>query len=130
MKSRKRIILILWILVITPIGFLTKAYHGPAAHWVNDSLSGALYVIFWCWVVAFFAPGVHARNIAFWVFGTTSLLEVAQLWHPPFLQYLRSFYLGKVILGTTFAWSDFFYYAIGAGVAYWSLRRLSARDTS
>jgi hypothetical protein len=28
------------LLLITPIGFYTKIYSGPAAHWVNDSLGG------------------------------------------------------------------------------------------
>ncbi len=127
MKLKKQTVLFLWILIITPLGFLSKAYQGPAASWVNNSLSGALYVIFWCWVAAFFLPNARARNIAAGVFAATSLLEVAQLWHPPFLEYLRSFYLGKVILGTTFAWSDFFYYALGAGFAYLSLRRWPER---
>ncbi len=127
---RKQRVLLVLILLITPVGFLSKAYHGPAAHWVNDSLSGVLYVIFWCWVVAFLLPRARASRIAIAVFVGTSLLEVAQLWHAPFLQYLRSFYLGKVILGTTFVPSDFFYYAIGAGIAFWSLKRLEAGGTS
>lgn len=122
--NKQQLAVIFSLIVITPIGFLTKAYHGIAAHWVNDSFSGLLYVIFWCLVVYFLLPNASPKKIAFWVFIVTDLLEIAQLWHPPFLEYLRSFYLGKVLLGTTFTWSDFLYYAAGALIGYGWLRRI------
>ncbi len=106
------------LIIITPMGFLTKAYHGFGAHWVNDSLSGLLYVVFWCLVVYLLFPKYSVKNIAIGVFVVTSVLEIAQLWHPVFLEYLRSFYLGRVLLGTTFAWSDFPHYAAGALIGY------------
>lgn len=117
---------ILSLLVITPIGFLTKAYHGIAAHWVNDSLSGVFYVIFWCLVVFLFLPRMQPWRIALYVFGLTDVLEVMQLWHPAFLEYLRSYFLGRVVLGTTFAWSDFFYYAAGAILGYYWMLKISS----
>ena len=42
------------------------------------------------------------------------LLEVLQLWHPPFLEALRGHFLGRTVLGTTFSWSDFPHYVAGA----------------
>ncbi|MEQ8963007.1 MAG: DUF2809 domain-containing protein [Coleofasciculus sp. C2-GNP5-27] len=44
----------------------------------------------------------------------TCLLEVLQLWQPPFLQAIRATLLGRVILGNTFTWSDFPAYFIGS----------------
>ncbi len=117
--------LLLSILIITPIGFLTKAYHGPyLTDWVNNSLGGLLYVTFWCLVAAFLNPKWPEVKIALIVLLVTSVLETAQLWHPPFLQYLRSFYLGKVLLGTTFTWSDFPHYAAGALIGYFWIKRI------
>ena len=116
------------LIIITPVGFLSKAYHGFGAHWVNDSFSGLLYVVFWCFVFYFLFPRYSIKNIAIWVFAITSILEVAQLWHPAFLEYLRSFYLGRVLLGTTFVWSDFVYYALGALLAYLWMQRVTKRS--
>ncbi len=119
--SKKQKNLLLLILIITPLGFLTKSYSGWAAGWVNNSLSGVLYVVFWCLVGAFLFPASQNRKIVFWVVLLSSILEVAQLWHPPVLEYFRSFYLGRVLLGTSFCWSDFFYYLIGGGIGWWLL---------
>jgi len=115
------------VLVITPIGFLTKAYQGPLAHWVNDSLGGLLYVTFWCLIAAFINLQWSEKSIAVAVLLITSLLEFAQLWHPPFLTWLRSFYLGKVVLGTTFVWSDFIYYVLGAWLGWWWLKKIKTK---
>ncbi|WP_457566504.1 ribosomal maturation YjgA family protein [Caldithrix abyssi] len=122
--SKFRIFVGISILIITPLGFLTKAYHGIGADWVNNSLGGVLYVVFWCLVVAFFKPQWKEKFIAIGVFTVTSLLEAAQLWHPPVLEWLRSFYLGKVLLGTTFALSDFPHYAAGALLGALWIKRL------
>ena len=118
------------LLIITPLGFLTKAYQGIAADWVNNSLGGVLYVIFWCLVVAFLKPNRNEKVIAIWVFVLTSLLEIAQLWHPPFLEFLRSFYIGKVLLGTTFTFSDFPHYAAGAFLAVIWVKKLKSLTTT
>ncbi len=127
-NNRKiRIAFAVSILVITPLGFLTKAYQGPLAYWVNNSLGGLLYVTFWCLVWGLVNPQWSERNIAIAVLVVTSLLEFAQLWHPPVLNWLRSFYLGQVVLGTTFVWSDFFYYVVGAGLGWWWLKQIKTK---
>jgi hypothetical protein len=40
-------------------------------------------------------------------------LEASQLWHPVFLEAVRGSFLGRTLIGMSFAWSDFAYYAIG-----------------
>jgi hypothetical protein len=41
-----------------------------------------------------------------------------QLWQADFLLYLRHFWLGKALLGTTFNWSDFIWYFAGGFLFY------------
>ncbi len=123
--SKQQLIMIFTLIVLTPLGFLTKAYHGFAAHWVNDSLSGLLYVMFWCFVGYLLCPQCSVKKIAVTVFLLTSVLEIGQLWHPEFLEMLRATYLGKVVLGTTFVWSDFIYYAFGAFLGFLWMRRVA-----
>jgi hypothetical protein len=101
------------LLVIVPLGLYTKFYTGgPAASWVNDSLSGVFYVIFWCLLVFLFIPAKPGL-IAAGVFVVTSLLEILQLVHHPALEFIRGFFLGRVLIGTVFVWSDFIYYVLG-----------------
>jgi hypothetical protein len=113
--------------VIVPVGFYSKYYSGPAAGWVNHSLGGVFYTLFWCLLAYWFLPHSKPWRIALAVFTVTCLLEMLQLWHPPFLEWLRSFFIGATLLGTTFAWLDFPYFAIGCGLGWFWLQVLSSR---
>jgi len=122
--SKKRTWTVILLLIITPLGFYTKFYSGPAASWVNDSLGGVFYEIFWCLLVFLFFVNTKAWVIAASVFTVTSFLEVLQLWHPEFLEFIRSYFIGRTFLGTSFNLYDFIYYFIGSGIGYLILSRL------
>jgi len=112
------------LVIIVPLGFYSKFYTGPAASWVNNSLSDVFYVIFWCLLVFLLFPA-RPGLIAAGVFGVTGLLEVLQLVHHPILEFIRSFFLGRVLIGTDFVWSDFVYYAFGCVLGWLWLRTLN-----
>ena len=122
--NKRRIAAIISLLVIVPIGFYGKFYSGPAAGWVNDSLGGVFYEIFWCLVLFLFFANGSPKIIATGVLIATCLLECLQLWHPPFLEAIRSHFIGRTILGTAFVWSDFPYYFLGSYLGYLWIRRL------
>ena len=119
--------IVISILIITLIGFFSKFYNGPAKKWVNDSLGGVFYEIFWCLVILLFCRNLKPWKIALIVLLTTCFLEFLQLWHPDFLEYMRSFFIGKTILGTSFGWSDFPYYFIGSGIGWFWIRQLKKK---
>ena len=112
------------LLLITPIGFYTKIYSCPGASWVNDSLGGVFYEIFWCLLVFLFFVNAKTWLIVTSVFIVTCFLEVLQLWHPEFLEIIRSYFIGRTVLGTSFNLYDFIYYFIGCGIGYLILTRL------
>jgi hypothetical protein len=115
---------LLSLLVVTPLGFLSKLYAGPARGWFNNYAAGVLYEVFWCLVLFFFWPRREsAMKIAVGVLATTSALEVLQLWHPWLLEQIRSTFLGRALLGTTFAWWDFPHYVLGCALGWlWMLK--------
>jgi hypothetical protein len=106
------------LLIIVPIGFYSKLYTGPAANWVNNSLSGVFYEMFWCILVFLFLDNTKSWIIATFVLMITCALEFLQLWHPPFLEFIRSYFIGRAVLGTFFTWSDFPYYFLRCGVGW------------
>jgi len=119
-----------WILVslcvVVPVGFLFKGYSGPLHKWFNDYGAGLVYEVFWCLVVFFFIPDrKYIATIAVSVFAVTSVLEVLQLWQVWFLQQVRSSFLGRVILGTTFVWWDFPHYILGSLLGWFWMRAIS-----
>lgn len=112
--SRQRLLTILMLIVVVPIGFYTSFYTGPAEFWIRNSMGGLVYEIFWCLMAALVWPGTRAFHIATWVFGITCFLEFLQLWHPPILEAIRSNYFGRILLGNSFNWLDFPYYLAGS----------------
>jgi hypothetical protein len=116
---RRALPLLASIVVIVPLGFYCKlGYHGPAEHWVHDSFAAVFYEILWCLVLALLLPRPKPAALAAGVLIGTCILEFMQLWHPPLLEWLRGFFLGRAILGSTFDWWDFPYYFLGSALGW------------
>lgn len=119
--NKQRLLIVLLLIVVIPIGFYSKFYSGPAKEWVSNSMGGLIYEIFWCLVIAYFLPGVRAIKIAASVFIATSIVEFLQLWKPEFLEFLRSTFIGRTILGNSFNVMDFPYYFLGCLLGWYLL---------
>ena len=126
--SRRRRWTLLSVLIVVPIGFYSKLYSGPAANWVNNSLGGVFYEMFWCFIIFLFLDTAKPWIIATFVFIVTCLLEFLQLWHYPLLELIRSYFIGGTILGTSFTWWDFPYYLMGSSIGWLWLRQLKNID--
>ena len=73
-------------------------------------------------VVLALSPSFGPGAVSLAVFAATSAVEFLQLWHPPLLTEVRSTFLGHALLGNTFSWFDFPYYAAGCLSAYIAAR--------
>jgi hypothetical protein len=109
---------------ITLLGTLGKFYPGPGRSWLNNSFGGVPYVILFMALVAVIWPRLAPGWVALGVLVATCLLEVLQLWQPAWLQAVRATLPGRLVLGSTFSPSDFWYYLIGAGLGWLGLRWL------
>ena len=128
--SRPRLAALLSIAFVVPLGFGLKFYPGPLRGWVNDSLGGVAYEIFWCLVLFAIWPRRSAINpIVIGVLVVTCLLEALQLVDHPVLASIRGNFLGRTLIGTTFVWSDIIYYVIGCALGWLWLRALCRLDT-
>jgi hypothetical protein len=112
------------LIIILITGLLYSKYRYSVS-WLNQEVGGIFYVIFWCLLAFLFIPSRRAVwQIPLWVLTITCLIEFLQLWHPPFLDYLRSFWWGKMVLGNVFNWADFPYYFIGSGLGWLGLKMI------
>jgi hypothetical protein len=129
-KSQLRLFSALIILIITPLGFYTKFYSGPSAHWVHEYAGDILYPLFWYFtIILIFAPDkpylIAGLNLTFDV-----LCEFSQLLSTPLLERIRANFLGRTIIGQGFDPIDFIYYILGnilAVLIFLILRKLSRR---
>ncbi|MBN2519435.1 MAG: DUF2809 domain-containing protein [Bacteroidales bacterium] len=122
---KNNITTLILIIIIVPIGFYSKFYSGPCKLWINNSLSGVFYELFWCLLIFLFIK--KPFQIAILVFLVTCSLEFLQLWHPVFLEKVRSYFIGKILLGNSFVWTDFIYYFFGCFIAYWIMTLVKGR---
>ena len=85
------------------------------------------YEIFWILLVFFFFPDKKSvKRIPVGVFIITGVLEFLQLSHPWLFEKIRSYFLGRVLIGTTFTWWDFPHYAIGCVIGWLVIKRIGA----
>jgi hypothetical protein len=130
MKIQKHLILaIIVLLIIIPLGLFSKIYSGTGHEWVNNKLGGVFYEIFWCLIFFIILPKSKPIKIVIGVFVVTCILEFMQLWENEFLVMIRSNFIGRTIIGSSFTWSDFFHYSIGSLLAYFLLDKIEKWET-
>lgn len=128
-KITIRNLTILSLFVSFLLGLLTKFYTGYAQFLVNNYVSSIPYETCWCLLLFWLIPTRNAvHKIPIWVFIVTCIVECLQLWHPPFLELLRSNLLGKLILGSQFDPGDFIAYVIGSFLGWLWLRQIWRRS--
>ncbi|TAE59561.1 MAG: DUF2809 domain-containing protein [Nostocales cyanobacterium] len=122
--KKVRLLTFISLIVILIIGLLYSKYRYSVS-WLNQEVGGVFYVIFWCLLAFLFIPSRRAVwQIPLWVLAITCLIEFLQLWKTPSLDYLRSFWWGKMVLGNVFNWADFPYYFIGYGLGWIGLKMI------
>lgn len=101
-------------------GLACKYYHGPAAGWVNNwGPASVAYELFFVFACFFLWPyRAAAPRIAVGVFVATCLVEILQLWHPAWLDTIRTTFIGKSVLGNSFSWWDFPAYLVGSAAGW------------
>lgn len=108
-------------LILTGLGLVgvgTKFYHGRFEGWIHNYAGGVIYEVFWIILFGAVFDRVRAWRIALWVFLATCALETLQLYHPPFLETIRSSFVGRGLIGQGFDPYDFPYYVIGSVIGW------------
>lgn len=97
-------------------------FDAPISPYLRDASGGISYVLFFILAVGALTPRASSTTIAISVLAVTCCLEFLQLWHPAWLEACRRTIPGRLLLGTTFEWTDFPPYFIGAAIG-WALSR-------
>ncbi|MEN9871671.1 MAG: hypothetical protein RLZZ171_2663 [Cyanobacteriota bacterium] len=118
----KRVLILLALLLIIPLGIFSKVYAGIGQEWIQDYSGDVLYEIFWCLLIFWFTPAsknsTKLGQIAVWVLVVTCIIEVSQLWFYLVPVTIRSTFIWRMLLGAGFDWWDFPHYALGALIGW------------
>jgi len=126
---KRRIIYILLFVVTIPIGLSTRKkpewFYEPIAKYGGDILWTSLF--FFLFRIIF--PTKKLVTILLYTYAFAVSIEISQLYHANWIDDIRRTFLGKMILGFGFLWSDLICYAIGALLG-WALATLIEKKSS
>ncbi len=117
-QQRYRWALVLTLVGMVPLGYQVRFAHWPGLEWLCDGLGSVAYEVFWLALVLLICPWLPGWQAALGVFGATGAIEFLQLWQPDWLQAIRATLPGRLVLGNSFAWSDFLSYVVGCGTGW------------
>ncbi len=120
--ARSRGLYFVLALCLIPIGLGTRA--GNSTGWLNNYGGGVVYVLFWCFASRLVWVLAPSQRIALGVFAATCGVEFLQLWHPAWLEVLRSTTIGSMLFGSVFDPLDFLHSGIAAAGGFLILRWL------
>ena len=112
------------IALVVMLAGLWLRFDAPVSLPLRDASGGITYVLVFILVIAAIRPNASSVVIASSVLFVTCCLEFLQLWHPAWLEACRRTVPGRLLLGTTFEWTDFPPYFVGAALGGTLLRAL------
>lgn len=124
---RYRLILLISMVALIPIGYGARFYLSPELEWLRNLIGNIAYECFWILLVAFLVPRLAPWRIAVGVCLASFGIEILQLWQTDWLRDLRQTLFGKLVLGNSFYWPDFLQYILGSLVGWLWLRALTRR---
>lgn len=121
------LIKILLVVLLIPIGLLTKVYSGIGCDFVHNYLGGIIYVVFFIILASMILPRTNSLRISLFVLGFTCVVEFSQLIQTEVLKSFRTHFLIRTLIGSVFNVFDFVFYAVGAVVGFGILEILKKR---
>jgi len=116
--TKRRLIYFVLYLLIVPIGYATRKlphlFHPFIAEFGGDTLWAAMFVFLFraIW------PKPALWKIALYTYLFTVAIEISQLYHAVWIDKIRATFLGKMLLGSGFLWSDLLCYLTGVVFAW------------
>jgi hypothetical protein len=121
-----RLLLLAIIPVIIVFAFATRSGSALIPTFIAKYGGDTLWALMVFLVIRFLAHRLNPFRSAIIALVIAYLGEISQLYHAPWIDAIRSYRLGGVILGFGFLWSDLVCYTVGifsGAIVEWSLRK-------
>lgn len=114
----KRVTYILLAIVTIIIALIIRKLWTHLPFWINIWIGDFLWaVMLYFAMIAVFMPKNRWKATAYLIVFCW-IIEISQEWHTEWLDAFRQTYIGGLLLGHGFLWSDIISYTMGALVAY------------
>ena len=114
--SRHRLLYAIAILVVIVLGLASRRYGLYLPFWLKKNAGDALWALDVYLFFGFLRPKAAIPTLALAALAFAFFIETTQLYHAPWIDALRAYRLGALILGSGFLWSDFLCYTVGVAI--------------
>jgi hypothetical protein len=129
MKTKRPIqIYLLIMIVITAFGLPARIVQGQLPKWYVLYFGDYLWAMLLFFIFALTLQNMSTFKVAITTLLFTYIIEISQLFHPQWLEYLRSIKLCALVLGYGFLWSDIVAYTLGISTGALVERFLLRKD--
>ena len=120
--DRKRNRYFIYIVLTIIVGLFSRTSYIP--DFILPYLGDTLYTLMFFFIFGFLFPKMSSFKVALLSILTCYVIELSQLCQAPWLNEIRSYRLGGLILGYGFLWSDLVSYAIGGVLGFLIERKI------
>ncbi len=116
--NRNRLYYVLLIVVTVMLGLTSRHFTDVFPQWVRSYLGDVLWALMVFWIFGFFFNRKGSLTITIYAMVFSFAIEISQLYHAPWIDFVRNTKIGGLVLGFGFLWSDLICYSIGIGCVY------------
>jgi hypothetical protein len=101
------------MIIITAFGLPARTIQDQLPTWYIQYFGDYLWAMLLFFVFSLILRNMSTFKVAFVTLIFTYIVEISQLFHPQWLDHLRSIKVFALVLGFTFLWSDIVAYTLG-----------------
>ena len=124
--ARNRLHYIFFIFITIALGLLSRTSITP--QFIYPYLGDTFYALLIYFGFGFLFPKKSLKSIFILAVGFCVAIEISQLYQADWINVLRSYKLGGLILGFGFLWSDLVCYVIGSVMGFALERKLFSKS--
>lgn len=113
---RNRLLYALLALCVIGLGLASRHYASLLPLFLRKSAGDALWALMVFVLCGLLFPRRPTRWTAGAALAFSVLIEFSQIYHAPWIDAIRAYPLGHLVLGSGFAWGDMVCYAVGVAV--------------
>jgi len=114
--TRNRIIYALIILIVIVLGLASRRYPELFPLFITTYAGDTLWALMVFLLIGFIFPQKSIVKVAIFALLFSFFIELSQFYHAPWIDNIREYRLGGLILGYRFLWSDLVCYSVGVAI--------------
>jgi len=128
LRIRIRILCIFMIILSSFIGIASRRFAVILPDFIADYAGDTVWAFAAYYLIRFFIPSIKIKLNAIIAYIFSIMIELSQLIHYHWLNRVRSSFVGGLMLGFGFVWTDLICYAAGIIVAVLTDRYIISRN--